>query len=170
MKNQCPVNKFFLSVRSAHSSQGKRAVHINEIVRRMMNCSPLLSWAEAVVPILEDYMRRMSKAGYSESYRHDVLTSAVNIYEKKLKDDADGTCPLNRPPGYKMIERRKLKCDKKRNWTGKKGRGGIPITIPATEGSSLLKEMRRVAEAVSQENPDIVFSIASVGVLVWRGC
>jgi len=93
-----PVSsKQVLSVRSAHSSQGKRAVHINEIVRRMLNCSPQLSWAEAVVPILEEYMRRMSKAGYSESYRHDVLTSAVNIYEKKLKDDADGTCPLNRP-------------------------------------------------------------------------
>ena len=108
-------------------------------------------------------MQRMSKAGYSESYRHDVLTSAVNIYEKKLKDDADGTCPLNRPPGYKMIERRKLKRDKKRNWTGKKGRGGIPIIIPATEGSSLLKEMRKVAETVSQENPDIVFSIIERG-------
>ena len=108
-------------------------------------------------------MRRMSKAGYSESYRHDVLTSAVNIYEKKLKDEADGTCPLNPPPGYKMIERRKLKRDKKRNWTGKKGRGGIPIIIPATEGSSLLKEMRKVAEAVSRENPDIVFSIVERG-------
>ena len=65
----------------------------------MLNCSPQLSWAEVVVPVLETYMRRMSKAGYSESYRHDVLTSAVNIYEKKLKDEADGTCPLNRPPG-----------------------------------------------------------------------
>lgn len=56
-----------------------------------------------------------------------------------------------------------MKRDKKRNWTGKKGRGGIPIIIPATEGSSLLKEMRRVAEAVSQENPDIVFSIVERG-------
>ena len=98
----------------------------------MLNCSPLLSWAEAVVPILEEYMRQMSKASYSESYRYDVLTSAVNVYEKKLKDDADGTCLLNRPPGYKMIERRELKRDKKRNWTGKKGCGGIPIIIPVT--------------------------------------
>ena len=87
-----PVSsKQVISVRSAHSSQGKRAVHINELVRRMLNCSPLLSWAEAVAPILEEYMRRMMRAGYSEAYRHDVLTSAINIYDKKLKDDADGT-------------------------------------------------------------------------------
>ena len=159
-----PVSsKQVISVRSAHSSQGKRAVHINEIVRRLLNCSPLLSWAEAVVPILEEYMRRMSKAGYSEAYRHDVLTSAINIYEKKVKEDADGTCPLNRPPGYKMAERRRQKREKKRNWTGKKGRGGIPIIIPATEGSSLAKEMRRVAENVSRENPEIVFSIIERG-------
>ena len=133
-----PVSsKQVISVRSAHSSQGKRAVHINEIVRRMVNCSPLLSWSQVVVTILEDYMKRMSRAGYSEFYRHDVLTSAV--------------------------ERRKLKRDKKRNWTGKKGRGGIPIIIPFTEESILLKEMRKVAESVSKENPEVVFSIVERG-------
>ena len=55
------------------------------------------------------------------------------------------------------------KRDKKRNWTGKKGRGGIPIIIPATEGSKLAKEMRMVAENVSRENPDILFSIIERG-------
>ena len=62
-----------------------------------------------------------------------------------------------------MIQRRKQKRDKKRNWTGKKGRGGIPIIIPATEGSKLAKEMRKVAENVSKENPDILFSIVERG-------
>ena len=151
-----PVSsKQVISVHSAHSSQGKRAVHINEIVLR----SPLLSWSEVVlVPILEDYMRRMSKSRYSESYHHDVLTSECGQHQS-LKDDGDGTCPFNRPPVYKMIERRKLKRDKKRNLTGEKGRGGIPIIIPAAKGISLFKEMQKVAKAVSQENPDIVFSI-----------
>ena len=132
-------------------------------MRRMLNCSPQLSWAEVVVPVLETYMRRMSKAGYSEAYHHDVLTSAINIYDKNNKDDSDGTCPLNRPPGFKMIQRRKQKRDKKRNWTGKKGRGGIPIIIPATEGGKLAKQMRLVAENVSRENPEIVFSIVERG-------
>ena len=53
-----PVSsKQVLSVRSAHSSQSKRAVlHINQLVRRMLNFSPLLTWAEAVAPILEGYI------------------------------------------------------------------------------------------------------------------
>ena len=89
-----PVSsKQVISAHSAHSSQGKRAVHLNELVRRMLNCSPQLSWAEVVVPVLKTYMRRMSKTGYSEVYRHDVLTSAINIYDKKIKDDSDGTGP-----------------------------------------------------------------------------
>ena len=49
-------------------------MHIKKLMRRMLNCSPQLSWAEVVVPVLETYMRRMSKAGYSEAYHHDVLT------------------------------------------------------------------------------------------------
>ena len=60
-----------------------------------------------------------------------------------------------------MIERRKQKLNTKRNWTGKKG--GIPIIIPATEGSKLCKEMRKVAENISRENPEIVFSIVERG-------
>ena len=105
----------------------------------------------------------MKKAGYDESYRHDVLISAIKIFDKKIKDDEDGVCPLNRPAGYKVVERRKQKREKKRNWTGKNGRGGIPIIVPATENSSLMKEMRKVAENVRKENPDVNFSLVERG-------
>ena len=37
------------------------------------------------------------------------------------------------------------------------------IIIPATEGSKLCKEMRKVAENISRENPEIVFSIVERG-------
>ena len=98
-----------------------------------------------MVPVLEDYMKRMMMAGYNEAYRHDVLTSATNIYDKKVQDDKDGICPLNRPPEYKRAERREQKRNKKRNWSGR----GIPIIIPATEGSKLAKEMRKVSENIA---------------------
>ena len=48
-------------------------------------------------------------------------------------------------------------------WTGKKGRGGIPIIVPATEGGKLAKDLRQVAETVSKENPEILFSIIERG-------
>ena len=43
-----------------------------------------------MVPVLEDYMKRMMMVKYNEAYRHDVLTSATNIYNKKVQDDKDG--------------------------------------------------------------------------------
>ena len=84
------ASKQIISVRSAHSGSCKRAVHVNELVRRMMNVSPSLSWAEYTVPVLEDYVRRMARAGYDEVYRHGVLKKAVHckdvqgILSKKL--------------------------------------------------------------------------------------
>ena len=112
-----------------------------------------------MVPVLEDYMKRMMMAGYNETYRHDVLTSATNIYDKKVQDDKDGICPLNRPPEYKRAERQEQKRNKKRNWSGR----GIPIIIPATEGSKLAKEMRKVSENIARENPNISFRIIERG-------
>ena len=85
-----------ISIRSAHSGSCKRAVHVNELVRRMSNVSPRLSWDEYMVPVLEEYMRRMAWAGYGKVYRHGVLKKAVSIYEGKLCADREGTVPLNR--------------------------------------------------------------------------
>ena len=70
------ASKQIISVRSAHSGSCKRSVHVNELVRRMLNTSPSLSWAEYMAPVLEDYMRRM----YTRSLNHDYK------YDKKHKD------------------------------------------------------------------------------------
>ena len=54
------ASKQIISIRSAHSRSCKRSVHVNELVRRMLNISPSLSWAEYMAPVLEDYMQRMA--------------------------------------------------------------------------------------------------------------
>ena len=92
------ASKQIISTRSAHSGSCKRSVHVNELVRRMMNVSPSLSWTEYTVPVLEEYMRRMARAGYGEVYRHGVLKKAISIYEGNLRADREGIVPLNRPP------------------------------------------------------------------------
>ena len=58
--------KLVISSRSAHSGNCKRSVHINELVRRMCNTSRLLDWDQFVVPVLNDYMLRMARAGYHQ--------------------------------------------------------------------------------------------------------
>ena len=52
---------------------------------------------------------------------------------------------MNRGSKYKVIERRKEKTAKKRNWN-KKGGYGAPIIVPATPGGELAKMLREIAE------------------------
>ena len=55
-----------LNFSSAHSSTCKRNVHIQEVMRRILNCSARLDWQEEVAPVIDDYMARMRSAGYKE--------------------------------------------------------------------------------------------------------
>ena len=82
-------------------------------------------------------MERMKKAGYRETYRRNVLMSALAVYDSKQKKDLADETPLNRPSGYKKIERRREKRKKKKDWTGEKFIA--PIIIPATPNSELAK-------------------------------
>ena len=112
-------NKELIPARSAHSNSCKRSVAISEIVRRCRNTSRELDWDQYFVPTLDNYMARLKKAGYPESFRKNVLTQALNIYESKLKANDEGTEPLNRGSDYKKVERRKAKGIKKKNWNKK---------------------------------------------------
>ena len=129
------ASKQVISARSAHSESSKRAVHISECVRRMVNTSRRLDWTEYFVPVLTNYMERMKKAGYRETYRRNVIMTALDVYDSKQKKDLAGETPLNRPSGYKKVERRREKKKKKKDWAGKEYIA--PIIIPATPNSEL---------------------------------
>ena len=83
----------------------------------------------------------MKAAGYSQDYRQHVLQNALNIYDLKLRKNDEGITPLNRPKGYRKLERRKEKHQKKRNWS-QKGGHVAPIKVPSTPGGLLAKMMR----------------------------
>ena len=68
------------------------------------------------------------------------------VYDSKVRKHIDGDCPINRPPGYKKVERRKAKIQKKRDW-GTKGGYIAPIIVPATPNSELAKSLREIAES-----------------------
>ena len=139
------ASKLVIPNRSAHSASSKRAVHINELVRRMMNTSKRLDWNEFVAPVLTEYMRRMAKAGYPENYRRNILKNAIFIYKGKVKNDENGTSPLNRHKNFMKSERRKSKLQKRKSW-GTNGDYLSPIIVPSTPGGKLAKMMREVAD------------------------
>ena len=78
-------SKLLRPERSAHSKSSKRSVHVSEVVRRLLNTSVKLNWDEYTVPVLNDYMARMKKAGYSENYRKHILENSLAVNEKKLR-------------------------------------------------------------------------------------
>ena len=81
----------------AQSENCKRNVHVQEVVRRILNCSPRLDWEEYTAPVLTNYMSRMMTAGYSEIYRKQILKHALGIYTKMKERDPSGVRPLYRP-------------------------------------------------------------------------
>ena len=145
---------------SAHSSQTKKSVLINEYVRRMLNTSPCLSWDKYVVPHLTEYCRRMMAAGYDQSFRKEIIRNAINIYDSKVKNDLEGVQPLNRPRGYRKSERRLEKRMKKKTW-GTRGGFIAPIIVPATPNGELAARMRVVCEA--EAVPGLKFKITERG-------
>ena len=123
-------SKLVISERSAHSTSGKRSVHVSEMIRRMLNTSRRLEWNTFTAPVLQNYMERMMAAGYRENYRLGILKAALAIYDDKLEKDKDGTTPLNRPKGYQKAERRAEKRRKKNSWGTKGGHWRTCLEAP----------------------------------------
>ena len=49
----------------------QRNIHINELVRRLRNCSPYMEWGEKK-KFIQDYVVRLFHAGYTEHFRQDI--------------------------------------------------------------------------------------------------
>ena len=139
------ASKKVMNVQSAHSMTCKKSVHVQELLRRMLNTSSRLEWNESAAPVLTDYMQRMMKAGYSQGYRKNVLTHSFRIYDKMRREDEDGSRPIYRKPDWNREERRIDKAKKRYNWSTQ---GGYiaPIIVPATPNGELMKMLREVAE------------------------
>ena len=152
--------KSVINAKSAHPGSCKKNVHIQEILRRMMNCTRRIDWKQETAPCVSDYMLRMKEAGYDEKYRKRVLLAAISIYDKKVEDDKRGVRPLFRPKSWQKEERKKEKAYKKKEWATKKGHIA-PIFIPATPGGELAREMRKIADREAKH--EIHFNVLEIG-------
>jgi hypothetical protein len=112
------ASKQILSTQSAKSGGCKNSVHVQELVRRILNTSTHLDWDDTCVP---DYMVRMRLAGYSEQYRKGSLLHSFRIYFKMMNANQKGIRPLHRPRCWKQDERKINKKRKKYNWSSKGG-------------------------------------------------
>ena len=82
------ANRQIIHAQSAQSSMCKRSVHVNEVVRRILNTSARLEWSEYAAPTLTDYMVRMKIAGYDEMYRKRKVEQELRIHDKMVKEES----------------------------------------------------------------------------------
>ena len=150
---------------SAQSISCRNSVHTQELLRRLLNSSPLLDWTTEVAPVLTTYMARMKHNDYPEKYRVDTLLRTLRIYDKMMKDDENGSRPLYRPKDWNIIARRKEKDLKKYEWST---RGGhiAPIFVPPTPNSELVNLLKKVAE--DEAEAGINFKLIETGGMSMR--
>ena len=160
------ASTLLVKANSAQSENCKRNVHVQEILRRILNCSPRLDWEEQIAPVLTNYMSRMMAAGYSEVYRKQILKHALGIYTKMKERDLSGIRPLYRPKDWQLDERRQQKKKKKHTWSTKGGYVA-PIFVPPTPNGELAKQLRSIAEYEAEEG--IKFKIIETGGRTIKG-
>ena len=153
-------SKLILNAQSAQSSSCKRSVHVQEVLRRILNCSARLNWREQVAPFLTDYMTRMKAAGYAEGYRRQTLQHAFRIHDKMRKEEEEGTRPLNRPASWNVEERKQKKKQRKQRWSTNGGHIA-PIFVPPTPNGELATKLREIANRESEAG--VRFNVIETG-------
>ena len=137
------ATKYTLRKGTAYPKEKVRAVLVEEVMRRLRNCSPELS-KERKGEFLTEYAKEMQNSGHREALRREVMERAVWKYEKELLEHVNGRKKLyrNREERERMHEERGGK-NSKDSWFRKKTRGGDKaatsiIRVPFTGG--VLKE------------------------------
>ena len=89
-----------LHAESTQSCECKHNVHVQELLRRVLNTSSNLDWDIVVAPFLSDYMGRMMQAGYGQEYRQNTLVQALGIYDRMKLENV---CQDNKQVGLPHV-------------------------------------------------------------------
>ena len=142
-------NRYTMMARSALSSRVKRATMSNDALRRLLCCSQNLE-EHKTVEVMEEYARMLRRSGYSEKFRYEIISDAVQGHEKMQKREQEGGQPVDRPRSFDEEGRRRRKEGKRGRWYRKEPRGTSvregALIIPPTPGGELAKALKRACE------------------------
>ena len=141
------ASKAVINSRSAVPEKMKRTVLTQEVIRVLRNCSTLLPWRD-ICKHVEEYSKRMQFSGYKETFRAQVVRSALHAYDLMLEKDRRGEEPLYRPREWKKVERAKERRVKRSDWFKGAKKNETVIFVPATPVGELKKRyMKTIADA-----------------------
>ena len=140
-------NKYTMMANSAVSDKIKRSTLTNNAMRRLFCCTADLEEHQKI-EVMEDYARIMRRYGYSERFRHEVMSDALRGHQNMVQAEEEGGRPVDRPRSYQQEERRERREEKGERYyrtevRGSKMREGVFI-VPPTPCSILAKAMKKV--------------------------
>ena len=91
-------SQYCIKEASAMSGNTKWSSLSQEVIRRMKNTSGRVSHVTRE-SILTDYMRKLNRSGYPESFWCKILIKGLEGYTKIVQSEASGIVPINRPRG-----------------------------------------------------------------------
>ena len=83
----------------------KLAVMVEEGVRRLRNHSRGLDWEKSRV-CMQKFAMKLRRNGYPQSFRHQVIQSALERWRRMCKEEDDGVRPVHRPREWKRRRER----------------------------------------------------------------
>ena len=129
------TTKAVIHAKSALSMQTKRTVLTQEVLRILLHCSEYIQW-ENVCAHINAFMKKMQFSGYTQSFRYNVVNSALNAMKLIKEKEALGIRPINRPKEWRRQEREQEKQEKKRSWYKSGGFDSV-LFVPSTPGGKL---------------------------------
>ena len=125
---------------SAMPIKVKRHSLAQEGIRRLRNTKRSLPWS-VKADILSEYSHKLKISGYSESFRLDIIQSAVIGFERQCEAADQGIRPLHRPRSFDQENRRKAKLLSPRTWYRPASVVGF---YPPSPGGQLAKEVQEI--------------------------
>ena len=152
--------------KSALNNKSKRKILTQECLRRIRNTKKELG-EEVRNEHLNKFMLKLKNSGYSQTYRKQILDSALKAYEKMVADDLSGKKPLYRSRDWDNEDRNAKKNDKKLNWW-KNEKSKIKYTstlfVPPTPGGKLAKELRNREEDLNKYSEERIKIVETGGI------
>ena len=142
------ANPLVIHQKSAMPSKVKRTCLTNEVIRIMRNTSRDVP-DEVRRFFLSEFAQRLRMSGYPEQFRREILVAGLKGYDKQVRKSDNGECPLHRPKGYRMEERRRKKMIKRRAWYKP---FDTVLFCPPTPRGQLAKRLRDVTQEVSERH------------------
>ena len=147
-------SKYCIMEASAMSQNVKWSSLSQEIIRRMKNTSRRVAH-DVREGILTDFMLKLQRSGYTESFRKNVLISALKGYSKMKESEDSGKGPINRPRGSrpKRQKTRLSKIREKSEWHKRKITTEVPeIANPLPQGYAGGSHFSRKSAALAKNN------------------